>query len=328
MAPLLARLLPLAAAVIRAAAVQQREAKRGQPYAVAVFLQVGNAGLWRDMERCLVAVSGSSRVRTADVFVSTIAPSPPLEQAVAGLKADPKFRKVTYMLTENRGADQGQFLQQLQAIPPEDKPTYDFLLKMHTKSDPLWRYTAMDALCATAGQVDTVMDTFAGNPNFAMLGPWGLTFGNPQTQTQRNAFVDSEIQAMQREWLAIGETQPFPPMEQLVIVAGSMFWVSGPALFSDELLMDHTALIISRMEMGYTKGSCCQTAHAMERLIPTRLQARGHQVFPINGPRVFRRRVRPLFDRHLENGTDFALSEQQFLSGMGTICPDPELVPE
>jgi len=328
MAPLLARLLPLAAAVVQAAAVQHREAKRGEPYAVAVFLQVGNEGLWPDMERCLMAVGNSGRVRTADVFVSTIAPSPTLEQTVAGLKAIPKFRSVTYMLAENRGADQGQFLQQLQAIPPEDKPTYDFLLKMHTKSDPLWRYTAMDALCATAGQVDTVMDTFAGNPNFAMLGPWGLTFGNPQTQTQRNAFVDSEIQAMQREWLAIGETQPFPPMEQLVIVAGSMFWVSGPALFSDELLMDHTALIISRMEMGYTKGSCCQTAHAMERLIPTRMQLRGHQVSPVNGPLVTRTSASPLFARDHDNSTDFELSEQQLLSGMGTICPNPELVPE
>lgn len=256
---------------------------------VAAFVQLGYPELWPELLTCVTSVATSPYVAAVDVYVSTYQPGLQAVQArVAQLPSElPKVRAASFLEDENRGADWGLFLRQIQSMPANHTP--DFFLKMHSKGDHAVRRTGIDSLCATSWQVDVVMSRFAAAPALGMLGPSDLTANRQNPSLFDLIFVPKEVERMQEEWAAMAEPRPFPDLEGLTVIMASMFWMRGSALFGDEVFMKAVPGLVDRMAPGYQTGSCCQTAHALERLVAVRAQMRGFEVAPQDGLRVLRR---------------------------------------
>lgn len=247
---------------------------------VAVFVQAANPSLWGDMQSCIenvaVAHSGPLDVfvsatgsEARDSFQSSLAKSKQLEKHIGGVK-------VQVDVVENKGADIGQFLQQLQKIP---NAPYDFLLKIHTKSDSKLRHWSLNSLCGNPGAVRKVMSRFASDKKLAMAGGKYMVFSWPHYNRHwmsGGAWHPTEIGAMRRTWPMISK-RPLPSMSTCTIVANSFFWVRGDQLLEGDLPKAIPALLAS-MPYGYETGSAAQTSHALERLIPTMIRSKGLKV--------------------------------------------------
>lgn len=247
---------------------------------VAVFVQAANPSLWGDMQSCIenVAVAHSGPL---DVFVSAIGKEA-RDSFQSSLLTSKKLKndkggvKVQVAVVENKGADIGQFLQQLQKIKNEP---YDLMLKIHTKSDSKLRHWSLDSLCGDPGAVKKVMSRFASDKSLAMAGGKYMVMNWPRYDyhwVSAGAWHPTEIAAMRKAWPMISKT-PMPPYSQFTIVANSFFWVRGDQLLEGDLPKAIPALLAS-MPYGYKTGSSAQTSHALERLIPTMVRSKGLKV--------------------------------------------------
>eukprot|EP00930_Biecheleria_cincta_P093312 TRINITY_DN8358_c0_g3_i1.p1 TRINITY_DN8358_c0_g3~~TRINITY_DN8358_c0_g3_i1.p1 ORF type:complete len:296 (-),score=38.36 TRINITY_DN8358_c0_g3_i1:146-1033(-) len=251
---------------------------------VAVFVQAANPSLWGEMQSCVENVA-DAHMGPLDVLVSAIggeageafrsslARSKHLNQRAGGTK-------VQVDVVENRGADIGQFLQQLQNLT-EVPPTtpYDMVLKIHTKSDPKLRHWSLDSLCGSPSTVRHVMTRFARDTSLAMVGGKYMVLNWPffdHHWVSGGAWHNTEIAAMRKAWPKISEG-PMPSVFNFTIVANSFYWVRGDQLLRGDLLHAIPALLAS-MPLGYKTGSSAQTSHALERLIPTMIRSRGLKV--------------------------------------------------
>ena len=89
-----------------------------------------------------------------------------LSEAGAGLEI---------LKTMNAGADVGQFLNQLSRTL-ERTTRYDFVLKMHSKTDATWRQRSIATLCGSTEQVHSLYAAFEGNPSLGVVAPQGTVF--------------------------------------------------------------------------------------------------------------------------------------------------------
>ena len=128
--------------------------------AVAVFVQAASGGdAWGDMVQCARHVASAGALASpcvaVDLYVSIPegygAPSresaAAMASEVAGIR---EARRVVVSRPDNIGADVGQFLAQLVET---QKERYDLLLKVHTKSNLMWRGKVMESLCGSPEQV-------------------------------------------------------------------------------------------------------------------------------------------------------------------------------
>jgi len=249
-------------------------------WTAAVYLQVGNRKLWRDMAACARAVAGSRTLQHVDLYISSFEPLPAFQ---ASVQKPPFFRQVFFQGVRNLGADLGQFLQQLQATPTLTKAAgvasdYDLILKMHTKTDANWRGSAIDDLCGSVEQVDKIVRHFQSRVNLGMLGPEGLVF-RPVGQFG-HTFLPREIPAMRQVWeLIVDEPLVEDPM-QWVMNAGSFCWARA-GFFSEPKLQAALPKLIEIMPAGYQTGSCCLPPHGFERVLGTWMAWRGYSVLPV-----------------------------------------------
>eukprot|EP00930_Biecheleria_cincta_P093310 TRINITY_DN8358_c0_g1_i1.p1 TRINITY_DN8358_c0_g1~~TRINITY_DN8358_c0_g1_i1.p1 ORF type:complete len:282 (-),score=44.44 TRINITY_DN8358_c0_g1_i1:39-884(-) len=251
---------------------------------VAVFVQAANPSLWGEMQSCVENVA-EGHTGPLDVFVSAVG-SEARGSFQSSLEKSEKLKKrvggvkVQVDVVENRGADIGQFLQQLQKIPkaPTTKP-YDFVLKIHTKSDFKLRHWSLDSLCGSPGAVKKVMARFASDESLAMTGGKYMVLHWPRIDyhwVSGGAWHPTEIAAMQKAWPMLSDMQ-MPPVRKWTIVANSFYWVRGDQILEGELPKAIPALLAS-MPYGYKTGSSAQTSHALERLIPTMINSKGLKV--------------------------------------------------
>jgi hypothetical protein len=273
-----------------------------QNLSVAVFIQVGNYKLWKDMADCIDSVVGAQQYlagksyRILDVYVSFVssveggdAISIALSKdKLAELKASVEVaigprHSFYYHIVENRGADIGQFLQQLakaREMFPDLEARYDLILKQHTKTDKKWRKAVIEALCGSPVDVLEVMVRMMDSNYVNIMGTAGLVSSyNLGASTEfifrkKAAFPPEEIEAMQRVWKIIYPDEPMIQYHDWIIIAGSCFWVKGKSIISKQLL-DVTPQLLKSMPLGYIKGSCCQASHALERVFPSMVQATG-----------------------------------------------------
>jgi len=188
-----------------------------------------------------------------------------------------------YHIVENRGADIGQFLQQLakaREMFPNLEARYDLILKQHTKTDERWRGAVIEALCGSPVDVLEVMVRMMDSDVVNIMGTAGLVSSyNLGASTEfifrkKAAFSDEEVQAMGRVWNILYPAQRMIAVGDWLIIAGSCFWVKGKSIISKRLL-DVSPELLASMPLGYKKGSCCQASHALERLFPSMVQATG-----------------------------------------------------
>lgn len=283
--------------------------------AVALFLQVGNADIWPDMLQCAtnvaLAVEPSSRLDVHISFVQEFLPSTTVRQSIErSSKALVGVDDVHVIIVENAGADVGQFIHQLKA----NTERYGAILKLHSKTDPVWRQRAIQSLCGTPHHVRSILNNLQHNAKVDMVAPLGTTFG-PRTPVKRlfphiynkyfttveeptAAFDPATVERMQRLHDLIEPGHNPVAYEDNVIVAGTMFWVRYAALRPEALVAALPALS-SSMTRGYLENGGAE--HALERLLPTAIQARGKQIAEVSpAPKVMAMYF-PQFTRIPEN---------------------------
>merc|ERR1712107_785716 len=94
---------------------------------------------------------------------------------------------------------------------------------------------------------------------------------------KKAAFPEGEIKAMQSVWQLISPHTAMVSKHDWIIIAGSCWWVKSNWVITQQIL-DAIPDLLAGMPLGYKKGSCCQSSHALERLIPSMIQAAGGEV--------------------------------------------------
>jgi len=240
---------------------------------VAVFAQAANMLLMPELQDCITHV-GRAQANigsTVDVYLSTplVDPGevPGITESVK--EATPALGFLEVQVTENRGADVGQFLQQMRSASLRE---YDAILKIHTKTYTDIRQSVLQSLCGSAETAQRIIASFAANSALGLAGPdgwvaWrGLPAGSPRFGG--NLFSNSEVNNMVRIWSLITGA-PFPEEEAWAAAVTNFFWARGSRVTSNPELLRAVPRILSHMSWGYFTGSVGQPEHALERLIGT-----------------------------------------------------------
>ncbi|CAJ1343918.1 unnamed protein product [Effrenium voratum] len=189
-----------------------------RPSRLAVFVQAANASLFADARRCVEQVAAAQVVLagTTNVFVAALnhADAARFSKEMEYLPA-----QVTVEVFQNRGADVGLFLQQLQGRPLN----YDFILKIHTKSSNVLREHALSQLCGDTDVVKQVLAHFHAEPRLQMVGPQGLVLENA-----------SDFSTIERLWDDRNVKFALWPWEERAAEAGTRLWRSRHRRVSGE----------------------------------------------------------------------------------------------
>lgn len=261
---------------------------------------MGNPELGGEMLDCAINVAEAavSTRSTIDIFITYLADADDstIKTILRQFEGISGVRTVRAWETPNRGADVGQFLSQLDRMV-EVGANYDVILKMHTKTDPIWRERATESLCGTKEQVQSAWKIFSEETNVDMLSPLGTTFG-PSTEVSnifprivkkynwddinsegpRSAFDSQTVSKMNELYKLMQPAQGKATgtdtfaAEDLTIVAGTMFWVRVSALGVDALA-EAKYWLDERMTKGYRDNGGAE--HILERVIPSRIKAKG-----------------------------------------------------
>jgi|ERR1712194_650283 len=182
----------------------------------------------------------------------------------------------------NKGADIGLFFQQVLAL--RDPSKHGVLLKIHTKSNDLWRCSMLKSLCGSAKQVREILARFDGEPGLGFIGPWALTWkwATPIHETYESlgpfGFQYDRIEKkMKLMWGALFPNSSFPFRHQYLIAAGSTYWARSAPLLNDVQLREGMSRLISAWTEGYStacKEEKCSQLYALERVLPTMFPAR------------------------------------------------------
>ncbi|CAJ1449430.1 unnamed protein product, partial [Effrenium voratum] len=189
--------------------------------------------------------------------------------------------QVTVEVFQNRGADVGLFLQQLQGRPLN----YDFMLKIHTKSSNVLREHALSQLCGDTDVVKQVLAHFHAEPRLQMVGPQGLVLENASDfSTIERLWHDRNVKfalwpweeraAEVRAWPLLSGKH-FPHRNSWTIMATNFYWMRSTSLACCGRLLRVIPELVATMPFGYVTGSSAQMCHVLERLIPTMVRASG-----------------------------------------------------
>jgi len=197
-----------------------------------------------------------------------------------------------WLRTVNEGLDVGQFLKQL-AMSNAEHQKYDLILKIHSKTDDVWRQHSLSALCGSAEQVQALYRAFDDHPELGLVAPQGTLFqaaSPPKAVWQHlmeryfssepslaRAFDNSTVERMRAvDRLLFPNSTPF---DHPLILAGTQFWMRGSAL-----RMGEWAKVLDLCTDRVRRPWLCFTAeyqangkleHVIERLFATRAYADG-----------------------------------------------------
>jgi len=256
-----------------------------QPQRVAVFAQAANLGLLPGLTGCITNVGAAQQMSrgTVDVYVSVPLAEPNLlpdmknwmEQEIPALCA------LEVNITQNKGADMGQFLQQMQSASGRE---YDAVLKIHTKSDTRIRETILHNLCGTTYIAQSILASFKANPGLGLVGVdgWVGWKGEPQgSPSFGGLWTAAEQDNMKRTWSLIAPGRPLPPKDTWAAAVASFWWSSGRSVTNNPLLLAAAPRLLAHMNWGYVTGSQGLPEHALERLIGTMVRADGAAVLRV-----------------------------------------------
>ena len=298
---------------------------------VGVFLQVGGLEAFADVARCAEHVTEATRgwdegpAVTVDLSVAISSALGDegvrrVEEWVSKMRLSQMVQEITVLRLPDRGLDVGMFIAQLARAREEGMErgemarVYDYILKMHTKSDSVWRERAVEALCGNAAQVRSAWHHFESHPSTALVAPLGTSFG-PRTgkkifpHMRRKywsstvkpgaAFDPATLQRMHAldrllssspgtyagEDVAEEDGSKVDRMSgqrekelesSLAIAAGTCWWARGTDRMFSRDLPRHADALLKQFHSGYRENGGVE--HALERLIPTRLRAEGKTI--------------------------------------------------
>ena len=297
---------------------------------VAIFLQFGtNVHLLPDLVACtanivaaanMVAASGEP-LEYLHIYLGFIEGH---DQRARELQIEfERFSNVNVFVTivPNAGADVGQFLAQF----TQTNQTYDMVMKLHTKTDPIWRERMVESLCASPEQVIStwrLMDEAQAADQRMILAPLGTMFSRHfnlsdifphiARKYQYHNRTDTEpigglprgvpiwgfytVNYMNRIYRKLGGTgnrilggkrRLYRDREHW-IVAGTSFWANWKALYPKGWKEGkvYEDYVEERLTPGYKDNYGME--HAVERLFPSILRQREGVLCEIQpAPRIF-----------------------------------------
>ena len=217
-------------------------------YNIAVLLHIGNYTIWHNIKKYLENID---IILDYDFYVNIcLYSSNENVQIIKNeiLKYKPNAIITTY---ENIGMDIGPFLKQIKLIKESGK-SYNYILKLHSKSDNIWRNELMDPLLSNPETIKNYLHSFTNNSDVGMVCSkgWLLNMDN------LNNSILSEL--LKKYNLYINKTCKF--------VGGTIFWIKWDILksfFTVNVIDD----IYSHLEKGYMSNNTPTYVHSMERLL-------------------------------------------------------------
>lgn len=187
-----------------------------------------------------------------------------------------RFRKVQLLPVSNRGMDIGPFFDVIRELLKSEEPVPDYLLKIHMKKSlrvsgarkgRRWRNGLLDGLLGDRRNVNTILETFADNPNLGLLAPQTFLMSRSRRDQREGCNDELVNDLLQRHDLHHDPGRPF--------VRGSMFWARSSMLIPDLA----AAPLPSSDDFEAGHASDGSLAHAYERLL-SYLPQRHHPVHP------------------------------------------------
>ena len=270
----------------------------GKARSVAVFLQLGQPLHVDYLSECMDNVNQAQRGSLGFGFDLTVYLSinenfGDPEAAISKLSRNLPKGKVRISYVKDEGFDVIPFLQQLGKPRAEQ---HDFFLKMHTKSDLTWLERGIESLCGTPRQVISVLQGFDSHPTVDIISPMGLTYSAQSSkdgvfphirkkyyqQSELASTFDGATVAKVKELCSMMDAAACEGFDKylLAITAGSMFWARNTDTFYKHLPSLLTrADFKSRVAKTYIEDGSYE--HALERLIPSMVRFRGHDIAQI-----------------------------------------------
>jgi hypothetical protein len=175
---------------------------------VAVVLHIGSLGplveLLSDVQN--VQLAGV----TFDLYVNLASGKVDEAQATALIKKT--FPQALIQTSENRGMDIGGFLKLLPLVMTA-APAYDYVLKLHTKSNQYWRRSLIVPLCGSATQVRHCLNTLQRQPHVGMIG------------AARHLYREVRLRRPNYYYLQQLTSQLQLPYVDCHFIGGTMFWM-------------------------------------------------------------------------------------------------------
>jgi len=285
---------------------------------IGVFLQVGYADLWEDMLTCTANVASAVLLRGCqdiDVLASVVDAKDPTgvnsnskkvttETMLSTIKTDlgglHNVDDIIVQQFQNKGADIGSFLQML-SVKDVATRSYDIILKMHTKGDAIWRERGIESLCGTPEQVVSIINHYQQEDYLDMVAPQGTVFG-PETSPDRifphivrkynfdqpgsppkvafDQWTQDKINEIHKYLSIENNARGIKNIktEDMVIAAGSMFWVQYKAL-NPPRLVELFQTFESQFSSHYVENLSLE--HVLERVFPTEIVSRTRLVAEI-----------------------------------------------
>ena len=174
---------------------------------------------------------------------------------------------------KNEGMDIKQFLSQLQ-LANKNRISYDYFLKVHSKSDGEIRRLVYESLCGSPAIVLSVLHVLH-NRDIGMVAPLGLVYENRKKRrflTKKaqllysNVITDRHIERMKSVYRQMTEEELGDDVENYVCIIASMFW----SRYNDFRVEDYVR-IIPWLSNQWINGreEDLGVEHAMERLFGT-----------------------------------------------------------
>jgi len=283
-----------------------------KPPGVTVLAQIGSASKWADLKGCMwnVALAMEAEGHGFSVFFA-------FQEEIARGDIDriegearDAFGSgaVRTIRVENKGADIGPYLRQLQILggqspraleilnaPEADgrrrlRPQalkspefFDTFLKIHSKSDDLKRRSWLHDLCGDVKRVRNVYRQFKKSRSLGMVGASEQVVLYPHRTKEFLVWGKDDIHAMKKTWRMMQPCVPFDiPLRVARIIAGSFYWARPDAVVYQMILHSADKLVMSMPER-YKTNTTAQTSHALERLMPTMAVAvRGFDVAAVD----------------------------------------------
>ncbi|CAK0849475.1 unnamed protein product [Prorocentrum cordatum] len=271
------------------------EPSRQRPPGVTVLAQIGNASMdrWADLKHCMSKMSLAMKTEGHGFSVFLAFQENLSSKEMRGFELDARraFESgaVRSIRVENRGADIGPYLRQLQVlrgqspravevlnVPPfvrsqrlRGPEAFDTFLKVHSKSNGRQRRSWLRDLCGDVEKVRHVYSQFKRSKSLGMVGASAQVLQYPQRTNRFTVWGHKDIDAMKRTWKMMQPCVPFDiPMRVVRIIAGSFYWVRPDAVMY-QIILHSAEKLIESMPSGYKTLTTAQTSHALERLMPT-----------------------------------------------------------
>jgi len=264
--------------------VGQAGSRGTSPPGVTVLAQVGNPRFWPDLKSCMVNVGKAMEAERQGFQVFLSFQNDTRGDEIDRIEEDARSTfggaTIRSIRVENKGADIGPYLRQLQVLGREaPNQHHDIFLKIHTKSNNASRHEMLRDLCGEPEGIRKLYTRLRQSKSVGMVGPTSHVWAAPwvheqdrnETQIRRSrvGWRAGEVDAMHRTWDIIHPPISFENggREMARIIGGSFYWARQEALLYDIMLRSVDKLLGS-MHHGY-KESSCQTEHGLERVMPT-----------------------------------------------------------